>query len=112
PERVAEELAVGQAQHARPERRQRLMRQRRLAVREAAQARAEQHVRAALDQGHETGLREGALPAAGLGTPESGTVLRRVGYIQARAVQADHDRQRRSSAPAGTGAATAAPEGR
>ena len=48
------------------------MGQRRLAVREAAQTGAEQHVRAVLDQGHEAELREGALPTAGLRAPEGG----------------------------------------
>jgi hypothetical protein len=89
PERVAEELPVGQAQHAGPERRHCLMGQRRLAVRETAQAGAEQDVRAVLDQGHEAELREGARATAGLGAPEGGTVLRRVGHVEAGAVQAD-----------------------
>jgi hypothetical protein len=86
---VAEELPVGQAQHARPECRQRATGQRRLAVREGAQAGAEQHMRAVLDQGHEAELREGALATARLGAPEGGAVLVGVGDVEAGAVQAD-----------------------
>src|SRR5918993_1758423 len=65
------------------------MRQRRLAVREAAQAGAEQHVRAVLDQGHEAELREGALAPARLGAPERGTVLPGISDVEAGPVQAD-----------------------
>ena len=65
------------------------MGQRRLALREAAQAGTEQHVRAVLDQGHEADLREGALATAGLRTPEGATVLLGVGDVEAGAVQAD-----------------------
>src|SRR3954469_4796360 len=65
------------------------MRQRRLAVREAPEAGAEQHVGAVLDQRHEADLREGALATAGPGAAEGGLVLRRVGDVEAGAVQAD-----------------------
>jgi hypothetical protein len=63
--------------------------QRRLALGEGAQPGAEQDVGAVLDQGDEAELREGALATAGLGTPEGGLVLRRVGDVEAGAVQAD-----------------------
>jgi hypothetical protein len=50
---VAEELPVRQAQHARSQRAQHNVRQRRLALGIAAQPRAEEHVRAVLHQCHE-----------------------------------------------------------
>src|SRR3954454_4115498 len=65
------------------------MSQRRLALPKAAQASAEQHMRAVLDQSHKAELRESALPAAGARTPKGGAVRRGVGHIQARPVQAD-----------------------
>ena len=89
PERVAEERPVGQTKHPGPQRRHRVMGQRRLAVGETAQPSAEQDVRAVLDQRHETQLGESARAAAGLGTPEGGAVLLGVGHVQAGPVQAD-----------------------
>src|SRR4051812_42057278 len=83
PERVAEELPVGEAQHPGPQRRQRPVRQRRLALGEAPEAGAEQHVGAVLDQGHEADLREGALAAARRGAAEGGTVLLGIGDVGA-----------------------------
>src|SRR3954454_5456213 len=65
PERVAEEGPVGQAQHARPQRAQYPLCQRRLTLGVGPQTGTEQHVRAALHQRHQTQLREGARPATG-----------------------------------------------
>src|SRR3954453_16640977 len=64
------------------------MGQRGLAISEAAQTGAEQHVRAVLDQGHEAELREGALATAGFRASESNTVLFRVGDVETGAIQA------------------------
>ena len=103
PQRVAEEPPVGQAQHARPQRRQHVMGQRRLALLVAARAGAEQHVRAVLDQGHEAELREGALATARLGATEGGAVLVGVGVgdVEAGAVQADQPPPPAPGAPRG-----------
>src|SRR3954465_3734042 len=56
---------------------------------QAAQAGAEQHMRAVLHQSYEAKLRESALATAGARRPEAGAVPGCVGPLPAGAVQAD-----------------------
>ena len=86
---MPEELPIGQAQHACPQRRESFPGERGLALLGAAWPGAEQHVRAILDQRYEAELRKSTLATTGARAPEGGAVLPGVGHVQAGAIQAD-----------------------
>lgn len=88
PQGEAEELPIGQAQHAHLQPGKDRLGERGLAGRVARHLTGEQHVRAVLHQRDEADLRVGTRAPAGAGPPERCLVGRLVGDIQGAAVQA------------------------
>src|SRR4051794_20772867 len=86
---MTEELPIGQAEHAGPQRPQHRARQRALALAVTTEAGAEQHMRAVLQQADQPQLRERAGATPRSRTTKPGGVGRAVGDIKSAAVQAD-----------------------
>ncbi len=99
---MAEELPVGQAQHAGPQCRHHVMGQRRLAVRITAQFGAKQHMRAVLDQRHEAQLWKGAHSATRSRATKGLVIGALVGDLQGAAIHA-HQPQATVPSPLGGG---------
>ena len=88
PQRVAEEIAVGQAQHPLAQVRQHLLGEGDFAAAIGAHAGAEQHLRSRFDQRDESQLRIGATATARSRTPVLGCVALLVGNIEGAAIHA------------------------